>query len=171
MQEIRLSDGTHFTITESAADPDRDPVEIVMTIPAGATTPPLHVHPTQTDEFEMLSGTLEVKVDGRWRTLREGDPLVVPPATPHAIRKRGGETAVVRNVHPPSGSFDRFLVRLGALTESGELRRIRSPRGLLTMALLFREHEDAQRLANPVARVAFAALARVAPLLGVRLPG
>ena len=63
--------------------------------PGGAPAPP-HLHPSQDERFEVLSGGVGAAVDGREMTLREGDELVVPADTPHVFGGLPDEAGTVR---------------------------------------------------------------------------
>jgi hypothetical protein len=142
---------------------------MAMTAPPGADTPPRHVHPNLTDEFEVIAGRLEVWLDGSWRELGAGDRLVVDPGRVHTYRNRFDEPAEVRNVHRPAGSFQRYIERLGELAGS-EGFTPRSPRGLLALTVLWRDHEDAMRFRRAWVRLAVRTGAALAPRVGVRVP-
>ncbi|MEA2442036.1 MAG: hypothetical protein QOH76_3460 [Thermoleophilaceae bacterium] len=51
--------------------------------------PPEHLHPRQTERFEVLEGTIRASVDGSEHVYGTGDTFEVPPGTPHTM---GAET-------------------------------------------------------------------------------
>jgi quercetin dioxygenase-like cupin family protein len=51
--------------------------------------PPLHLHPRQTEHFEVLEGTMVTLIGGTERTYDAGSVFEVPPATPHQMRADG----------------------------------------------------------------------------------
>ncbi len=68
---------------------------------AGYMSPPEHVHPHQQEHFEVISGSLGVRIAGREQVLRAGESVAVPPGTPHTIWKAGeGETHVLVAFQP-----------------------------------------------------------------------
>jgi hypothetical protein len=54
-----------------------------------AGMPPEHLHPTQTERFEVLEGSMRTIIDGEERTYGVGEPFEVPPATPHQMAAQG----------------------------------------------------------------------------------
>ena len=51
--------------------------------------PPMHLHPSQTERFEVLEGTMVTVIGGEERTYETGSTFEVPPATPHQMRADG----------------------------------------------------------------------------------
>src|SRR5689334_13471640 len=51
--------------------------------------PPMHLHPSQTERFEVLDGSMVTVIGGKERTYETGSTFEVPPATPHQMRADG----------------------------------------------------------------------------------
>jgi len=51
--------------------------------------PPMHLHPSQSERFEVLSGTMETAIGGVARSYDAGSTFEVPPGTPHQMRASG----------------------------------------------------------------------------------
>ena len=51
--------------------------------------PPMHLHPSQTERFLVLSGRMEKGVGGVERPYEEGAEFEVPAGTPHQMRASG----------------------------------------------------------------------------------
>jgi quercetin dioxygenase-like cupin family protein len=51
--------------------------------------PPEHLHPSQTERFEVLEGSMRTIVDGEERTYGVGEPFEVPAGTPHQMAAQG----------------------------------------------------------------------------------
>jgi quercetin dioxygenase-like cupin family protein len=49
----------------------------------------MHLHPRQTEQFEVLSGRMETVIGGETRTYEEGATFEVPAATAHQMRAIG----------------------------------------------------------------------------------
>ena len=47
--------------------------------------PPLHLHPSQAEHFEILEGRMRAIVDGEERVYATGDAFDVPAGTPHQM--------------------------------------------------------------------------------------
>ena len=61
--------GMWWEVTRSTADTGGEAFEAVNVLAPGFGGPPLHLHPTAEESYEVLSGTLDVCVDRRWRQL------------------------------------------------------------------------------------------------------
>src|SRR5215831_16086589 len=67
----------------------------------GYIRPPEHVHPRQEERFEVISGSLGVRVAGHDQVLSAGKSVAVPPGTPHTIWNAGeGETHLLVEFRP-----------------------------------------------------------------------
>jgi len=54
-----------------------------------AGMPPEHLHPSQTERFEVLDGAMRTLIAGEERIYRPGEPFEVPPGTPHQMAAEG----------------------------------------------------------------------------------
>jgi quercetin dioxygenase-like cupin family protein len=51
--------------------------------------PPMHLHPSQTERFEVLDGKMVTVIGGTSEIYETGTSFEVPPATPHQMRADG----------------------------------------------------------------------------------
>ena len=96
--------------------------------------PPEHLHPRQTEHFEVLEGTLRVIVDGLEARYGAGETFTVPPGAVHQMAGEG--PARVRWEVRPALRTAEFFERLygggagpGLLEEFAEEIRLVPPRG------------------------------------------
>ena len=54
-----------------------------------AGMPPEHLHPSQTERFEVLEGAMRTLIAGEERVYRRGEPFEIPPGTPHQMAAEG----------------------------------------------------------------------------------
>jgi mannose-6-phosphate isomerase-like protein (cupin superfamily) len=87
--------GTKTVFTATAASTAGDHVEIEATYPPNSRKPPKHLHPSQTEHFTVLAGTMHGICGDENFTISVGDELVVPAGTPHQMWS-GDEGAVMR---------------------------------------------------------------------------
>lgn len=163
--KLTMPDGTSFLITKSAADTGGERVEMEITLPPGAPSPPRHFHPRQEEEWEMLAGTLSVYVGDRWRSLEPGQSVSIPSGQVHTLRNRSNETVRVRDVHVPALDFQDYIEQLHRLAQDGKITSLRSPATLIHLSMLLQRHRGTQVTASPVQRAAESLLARVGRLL------
>jgi quercetin dioxygenase-like cupin family protein len=156
-----------YHLLTSDEDANGEYVEMEWTLPPGAFAPPPHRHPAQAEEYEVLEGTLEVMIEGDWRTLGPGDSATVPVDTDHTFRV-GPETVRVHNFHRPGGRFDEFIEKQYRFVTSDRFKGLKRPSTAIVMAMAWNEHADLLVPSSLPLRLAIAGLARVGPLLGYR---
>ena len=81
-------------------------------IPAGQGRAQEHIHPSQTEAFEVLRGSYTLTVDGEQRTLQAGDGAEVPPGAVHCGWTDEGAT--LRITFTPALRWEQFVRRLFA---------------------------------------------------------
>jgi quercetin dioxygenase-like cupin family protein len=141
-------------------------VEMEWRLPPGAFAPPVHRHPSQVEEYEVLEGSFEVMVDGQWRSLAAGDSASVPVNTDHTFRANPSETVRVRNFHRPGGRFDEFIEKQYRFATSERFKGLKRPTTAMVMAMVWEEHADLLVPSSRPLRWAMAGLARLGRLLG-----
>jgi quercetin dioxygenase-like cupin family protein len=166
---LTLPGGSSFVVRTSAAETGGERVELEITIPPGSPGPPPHFHPRQEEQWQLLAGTLDVQVDGDWRTLREGESASILPGQVHTLRNSTDETVRVLDIHVPALDFQDYMEDLHRLTVAGKITSLRSPRSLVYMATVLHEHRTTQLTASRPQRIAESALAGLGRLLGVRV--
>jgi quercetin dioxygenase-like cupin family protein len=80
----------------------RDPDLLVMeqSYEAGAEAPPPHFHPSQDEHFEVLEGSIALKVGHERRVVPAGESFDVPRGTVHTMGPSGGPAKVRWEVRP-----------------------------------------------------------------------
>src|SRR5438477_10947508 len=71
--------GERLTFRETARETGGEYVRFEAAIRPGGTLPSAHLHPNQTERFELLAGTLTMKVGSHKLEARPGDVVVVEP--------------------------------------------------------------------------------------------
>jgi len=160
-------------VIEGAApeDPDNDPWHVTMALAPKFAGPPLHVHPHQEESFEVLSGVLDVCIDGQWRELGADERITVPAGTPHTIRNLHDEEVRALNTHTPALEFPKYMAGLHELVRSGKVRALppKDPRSVIYLSMLFNAHERTLASIKPPQRL-MRILAFVGRRLGYHLP-
>lgn len=80
---------------------------------ATGDAPPLQIHPYAEERYEVLSGVLEVNVEGEWKQVSTGETHRVPAGTAHTFRNRVPVELI--NVRRPALEFERFFRRFHQL--------------------------------------------------------
>lgn len=168
-ERFPMPDGSVYIVRHPAAESDGAVVEMDFVLPAGCIPPPPHVHPHQTEDYEVVEGSLDVVVGGSWRTLTAGESASVPLGALHTFRNRSGATVTVRNRHRPAMRFEEFIERTCRTLQWAGVRRKRDPRVALYLSMVMLEFDDTlvpgrarERYVMPV----LAAAARLLPRPG-----
>jgi quercetin dioxygenase-like cupin family protein len=148
---------------ETAAESRGEVVRVETIVQPDGFVAAAHVHPSQTERFDILEGTLEFRVGGETVRAGAGDELVVPPGMPHRFRNVGGEDARFLVEVRPALKFESLIETMFTLAVEGKTGRRGLPRPL-RLAVIAREHFDTVRLPFPPAALQRAALAVGAPL-------
>jgi len=157
-----------YLVVRSNEETGGEYVEMEWTFSPGAFAPPVHRHPSQVEEYEVLEGSFEVMVDGRWRTLGVGDSATVPVNTDHTFRTISGQTVRVRNFHRAGGRFDEFIETQYRFVTSERFKGLKRPSTAIVMAMAWHEHADLLVASSRPLRWGIAGLARLGRLLGYR---
>jgi quercetin dioxygenase-like cupin family protein len=81
---------------------------------------PEHYHPTLEERWEVLDGTLRLKLDGRWRALTPEDgPARVAREVRHEIRNSSGGPVRARAEVLPAGQLQEFLTDAAQAARDG----------------------------------------------------
>jgi quercetin dioxygenase-like cupin family protein len=129
-----------------------------------------HLHPFQTERFEVLEGRLGLRIDGKELQAGPGDVAVVPPGTPHRFWNAGEEDARFVVEVRPALQFESLIETMFTLAAQGKTNRKGLPNPL-QLAVIARAHFDTVRLSFPpvaLQRVGLALGAPLGRLLGYR---
>jgi quercetin dioxygenase-like cupin family protein len=131
---------------------------------------PEHFHPTLEERWEVIEGSVRVKLAGTWRVLGPADgPVLVARGVRHELRNGSGRPARLRCEVLPAGALEEFLVESARAAREGLLNRHNMPTSLrgagwiARFALRFR-HETVMCSPPPaLQRVLLPVVARLAP--------
>jgi quercetin dioxygenase-like cupin family protein len=122
-----------------------------------------HVHPHQTERFEVVRGLLRLRVGGDELVAEPGDVALVPAGTPHRFWNAGDEEARFLCEVRPALQFESLIETMFSLAAEGKVNRRGMPNPL-RLAVIANAHFDTVRLPFPPAPLQRAALAVGAPL-------
>lgn len=159
-----------WEITRSTADTGGELFEATNWLDAQMAGPPLHVHPTAEESYEVIEGTLDVCLDGEWRTVRAGETAIAPAGVPHTLRNATTEQVRLVNIHRPALEFESFFREMHSLIQQGKIKRLppKEPRSAIYAAMLFAKYPNEIRVTKPPNAV-FKALALVGRALRFKL--
>src|SRR5262245_23534363 len=165
---VNPASGERITFRATAAETDGALVAIDLELPAHRRVPGrLHVHPRQTERFEVVNGTMRFRLGRRRILAGPRQVVVVPPGVAHDFDNAGDETAVVRVDIEPALKMEQLFEAAVDLAERGRTMLGGIPRPL-DLALFTREFEDEVQAAFPPRWLQRAALAPLAAIAGRR---
>lgn len=85
--------------------------------------PPPHLHDRADEAFFVLTGAIEVLLDGKWVELSAGGFAYVPPGQVHSYRNRSPHPATFLVLSTPGG-LDEMFRELGDLNVPPEMSRV-----------------------------------------------
>jgi quercetin dioxygenase-like cupin family protein len=145
--------GERFTFTHTAATTDGELLAFDFALRPGGAVPIPHVHPIQTERFEVVDGQMRFRVGLRTVMAGPGDVVEVAPGVSHSFANAGEEEAQLRVEVRPALAMEDMFGEVIAMAQAGRMNRRGMPRNLLDLALLARTYDQEAH----------------APLLGVRL--
>lgn len=122
-----------------------------------------HVHPSQEERFEVLSGSVGFRIGRKKLVAGPGQRITVPAGTPHKFWNAGEEVAHFVCEVRPALQFESLLETMFALAGEGKTNRKGMPNPL-RLAVIANEHFDTVRLPFPPALLQRIGLALGAPL-------
>jgi quercetin dioxygenase-like cupin family protein len=146
----------HFLRT--SAETDGELVEIECTVRPGGGVAAAHVHPYQSERFEVIEGKFEFRHGRSKATVTAGDVVTVEAGTVHSFRNVGDEPATFACQVRPALQFEQFLVTMFGLAADGKTNRKGMPNPL-RLAVIANAHFDDLRMPHVPAFAQKAALA------------
>jgi quercetin dioxygenase-like cupin family protein/uncharacterized protein YndB with AHSA1/START domain len=95
-----------------------------------------HVHSSQTERLEVLSGSMKLTIDRHKHVLTPGQAMEVPPGTPHRQQAGGKGDGRIRVQARPAGEALAFLERLEQMCSDGDFNRFGFPKPLAGARLM-----------------------------------
>jgi quercetin dioxygenase-like cupin family protein len=155
--------GERLIFHETSRDTDGAHVLVETILQPGAVVAAAHVHPYQAERFEVLEGTVEMKVGRKKVTAGPGDVVEVEPGTAHRFANAGeGEARFLCKVSPAL-EFEQLIETMFSLAADGKTSKKGMPNPL-RLAVIARHHFDDVRLPVIPHALQRTALAMGAPL-------
>ncbi len=145
--------GERFTFTHTAASTGGELLAFDFGLRPGGAVPLPHVHPIQTERFEVVDGRMTFRVGLRKVHAGPGDVVEVVPGVAHSFANAGEHEARVRVEVRPALAMEEMFSEVVAMAQAGRMNRRGRPRSVLELAVLARKYDQVAH----------------APLVGVRL--
>lgn len=116
------------------SEADGDLFADVWTDPGGDV--PEHVHPVQTERWEVITGQVTFRIAGKRTPAGPGSTFLAQPGVRHSFKNTGNEEALLRVHVSPGLDLRSFLEEAAALARAGKFNRYGVPHGLRAAAEL-----------------------------------
>jgi quercetin dioxygenase-like cupin family protein len=159
--------GERFTFTHTSATTDGELLAFELGLRPGGAVPIPHVHPIQTERFEVVEGLMRFRLGLRRQLAGPGDVVEVAPGVVHSFANAGDEEARVRVEVRPALAMEEMLAEVVAMAEAGLMNRWGMPRRLRDLADLARRYDQeahAPWLSVGVQRLLLAPLRMLGPV-------
>lgn len=160
--DFRPGMGMWWEITRSTEDTSGELFEATNWIEPGMAAPPVHVHPTAEESYEVIEGAIEVFMGGSWSPVGLGEKATVPAGTPHSVRPASDRITRIVNIHQPAQNHEAFFRDMHRLIQQGKIKRLPpgEPRSAIYVGMLFGRYPNEIRSIKPPHAV-FKALALI----------
>jgi quercetin dioxygenase-like cupin family protein len=159
--------GERITFHETARDTGGEYVLVEAAVAPGGGVAS-HVHPYQTEEFQILSGTVEFRHGRKKVVARAGETVRVEPGTVHRFENVGEDEARFLARVSPALEFESFLETMFALAADGKTNKKGMPNPVRMAVIANAYFDDVRAPLGPgaVQKAALSAGAAVGRLLG-----
>ena len=145
--------GERFTFTHTASSTDGELLAFDFALRPGGAVPLPHVHPIQTERFEVREGLMRFRVGRRTVLAGPGDVVEVAPGVAHSFANAGDDEARLRVEVRPALAMEDMFAEVVGMARAGRMNGRGMPRNLLDLADLARRYDQEAH----------------APLMGVRV--
>jgi quercetin dioxygenase-like cupin family protein len=134
--------GERFTFIHTAASTDGELLAFDFALRPGSAVPLPHVHPIQTERFEVTAGRMRFRVGLRTIVAGPGDVVEVAPGVMHSFANAGDEEARLRVEVRPALAMEEMFAEVVELARAGRMNRRGLPRNLRELARLARKYDQ-----------------------------
>jgi quercetin dioxygenase-like cupin family protein len=155
--------GERIHFRKTSQETNGELVEIEVTVQPNGAVAAAHVHPYQTERFEVIEGTVGMKVGRKKIEARAGEVVTVHPGVAHKFSNAGDGPARFLCKVSPALDFEQLIETMFGLAADGKTSKSGMP-SPLRLAVIAKHHFDDVRLPVIPHSLQRAALAMGAPL-------
>jgi quercetin dioxygenase-like cupin family protein len=155
--------GEQLRFLKTAADTAGEAVVVEVTVEPNGFVAAAHLHPYQSERFEIVSGRVHFRIGREEIEAGAGDVVVVEPGTAHKFWNAGEERAVFLTEIRPALQFEQLIETMFSLAADGKTNRKGMPNPF-RLAVIAQAHFDDVRLPFPPAWMQRTGLAMGAPV-------
>ena len=132
--------GERFTFTDTAATTNGELLAFDFALRPGGAVPIPHVHPVQTERFEVLEGEMRFRVGFKTIVAGPGDVVEVEPGVRHSFANAGEQEARLRVEVRPALAMEDMFAEVIAMAQAGRMNARGLPRNPFQLAALARRY-------------------------------
>ena len=133
-----------MTFLKTAAETNGEYVLIELRAAPGAVVAAAHVHPHQTETFEVISGTLGAKIGRKTVEAVAEGVVVIQPQVSHKWWNAGEDELVFRAEVRPALQFEQLIETMFGLAADGKTNKKGMPNPLRLAVIANHHFEDVQ---------------------------
>jgi quercetin dioxygenase-like cupin family protein len=161
--QIMDAEGYGLIFRKTAQDTNGDLLEMDAFYRPHGEKPPLHFHPSQAEQFQVLAGSFQVQLGDQSRVYQAGESFQVPAGVPHAMHNIADEKGhLLWQTRPALKSEEFFEKMWGMELAEGSKKGLGR---ILRLAVIFQTYRREVRLVNTGQRVALWLLAPLGRML------
>jgi quercetin dioxygenase-like cupin family protein len=156
--------GERFTFIHTAASTGGELLAFDFALRPGGAVPIPHVHPIQTERFEVVAGRMRFRVGLRTVIAGPGDVVEVAPGVMHSFANAGEDEARLRVEVRPALAMEEMFAEVVAMARAGRMTGRGLPRDpfeLADLASRYAREAHAPLMTAGVQRLLLAPLAAV----------
>jgi quercetin dioxygenase-like cupin family protein len=134
--------GERFTFLETAASSGGELLAFDFALRPGGAVPIPHVHPIQTERFEVTAGVMRFRLGLHHRLAFPGDVIEVMPGVMHGFANFGDTEARMRVEVRPALNMESMFEEVVAMAEAGRMNASGMPSDVLELASLARRYDQ-----------------------------
>jgi Uncharacterized conserved protein, contains double-stranded beta-helix domain len=162
--------GLRIRFLQTANDTEGRVLEMEAAYSPASKEPPQHYHPLQEEEFTIINGEMNVRIDGLLRVLKQGDSLHIPSNKSHSMWNNSEGESVVNWKVTPALTTEYLLETFAGLAIDGKTDQRGKPK-FLQIVLIADKYAQVLRLSKPpyvVQRIVFFILTPFAYIAGYK---
>lgn len=142
---VNPNSGERFVWLHPAASTGGEFCEFELHLDASAVVAAAHLHPAQQECFEVRTGSIRVRSEGREEILGPGDQRAIEAGAVHAWGSAASGSSIVVRLTPALRS-ENFFASFCALAQAGKANAKGMPRNPLQLAVLAHEYRQEAQL-------------------------
>ena len=126
-------------LRQAAADTNGEYVVVDVVVEPNGSVAAAHLHPYQTETFEVLEGEVTFKVGRKKVVAQAGETVVVEPGTAHKFWNSGDYRGSLPLRDPPRAQFEQLIETMFSLAQDGKTNKKGMPNPL-RLAVIAKAH-------------------------------